>query len=140
MKFKYQRLLVKTSIFYLILGVLLGIFIQLGYRYSAFKWALFWRTTHVHLLLVGFVLQMIMGVAIWMFPRRKELPYWTPELQGMVLYFLLNTGTITRTVGEPFRNKWVWAYWLWMIGSMAQVLSIFYFIALVYPRIRKPGS
>lgn len=140
MKFKYQRLLVKTSIFYLLVGVILGIFIQLGYRYSAFKWALFWRTTHVHLLLVGFVLQMIMGVAIWMFPRRKVPPYWTPELQGMILYFLLNTGTIIRTVGEPFRNKWVWAYWLWMIGSIAQVLSIFYFIALVYPRIRKPGS
>ncbi len=26
-------------------------------------------TAHVHLLLVGFILMMIMGVALWMFPR-----------------------------------------------------------------------
>jgi len=140
MKFKYQRLLVKTSIFYLIIGVLLGVFIQLGYRYSALKWALLFRTTHVHLLLIGFVLQMIMGIAVWMFPRRKEPPYWTPELQGTVLYVILNLGIITRTVGEPFRNRWGWAYWLWTIGSITQLIAIFYFITLVYPRIRKPGS
>lgn len=140
MRFTYQRLLVKTSIIYLVVGVSIGILIQLGYRYHPLRWALFLRTTHVHLLLIGFVLQMIMGVGVWMFPRRKEPPYWTPELQGLILYVLLNTGIITRTIGEPFRNRWAWAYWLWVLGSIIQVMSILYFVVLVYPRIRKPGS
>ncbi len=140
MKFKYQRLLVRTSIFYLIVGVLLGFFIQLGYRFTIFSWATYWRTTHVHLLLIGFVIQMIMGVAVWMFPRRKNPPYWTPESQGLALYSILNIGILLRTIGEPFRSRWEWAYWLWVTGSIIEIIAIFYFIALVYPRIRKPGT
>ncbi len=140
MKFRYQRWMIKTSIVYLIVGTLLGLCMFLGYRFPSFAWALRFRTTHVHLLLVGFVIQMIMAVALWMFPRRKTPPYWTPDPEGLTLYILLNLGTIVRSVGEAWAREATWAYWGAAIGMSLQIVSIGYFVFLIFPRIRRPGG
>jgi len=77
MKFRYQRWMIKTSLIYLFVGILLGLLTFLSGRIPELAWVSSWRTVHVHLILVGSVIQIIMGVALWMFPRRKE-----PHLAG----------------------------------------------------------
>jgi len=70
MRFNYQRLMLKTSLIYLIIGVILGIFIFLSYQFKSFYWSYNLISVHTHLILIGFVIQMIMGVALWMFQQK----------------------------------------------------------------------
>ncbi len=140
MKFRYQRWMIKTSVVYLIVGILLGLFMFLGYHFPAFSWALRFRTTHVHLILLGAVIQIIMGVALWMFPRRKTPPYWTPDPEGLVLYVIFNVGTVLRSLTEAWSREATWAYGAALVGMMLQILGIVYFGILIFPRIRRPGG
>jgi hypothetical protein len=54
----------------------------------------------VHLLLVGFLLMVVFGVATWMFPRpARDDPRYRPWLAWLV-YWLLTASTVVRFVGE----------------------------------------
>ena len=94
------RLYVKTSFAFLLLGLLLGgyITVEVNLRGRAVAWPLI--TAHVHLLLVGFLLMVVFGVATWMFPRpARDDPQYRPWLAWLV-YWLLTASTIVRFVGE----------------------------------------
>ncbi|MEO0223566.1 MAG: hypothetical protein ABIL76_00545 [candidate division WOR-3 bacterium] len=145
MKFTYQRLMLKTSLIYLIIGVILGLFIFLSYQFKSFYWGYNLISIHTHLILIGFVIQMIMGVALWMFPQKptREISIekrFTTEKEGLTLYILLNIGIILRTLFEPFSRTNKLAFYIALIGILFQIVSIFYFLFLIFPRIRKPGE
>jgi len=140
MKFRYQRWMIKTSLIYLLVGVLIGLLIFLADLFPSLEWIYDWRTVHVHLILVGSVIQMIMGVALWMFPRRKEPPPVTTEPEGMTLYVAFNASTVIRSLCEPFWQSGSFFYFLTLGGMMLQVLSILYFLYLVLQRIRAPAA
>ncbi len=56
---------------------------------------------YLHLLMVGWVTQLIIGVVYWMFPRfSPERPRGSDAL-GWATYWLLNVGLLLRVVGEP---------------------------------------
>jgi len=131
--------MIKTSLVYLLLGILIGLLTFLSHRFSTLEWVLRWRTVHVHLILMGAVIQMIMGVALWMFPRRKEPPPVTTEPEGMTLYVAFNLGTAVRSLFEPFWQAGVWFYFVALAGMILQVLSLFYFIWLIFQRVQAPS-
>ena len=139
MKFRYQRWMIKTSLIYLFLGVSIGFLTFLSGRIPELALISSWRTVHVHLILVGSVIQIIMGVALWMFPRRKEPPGWTTEREGMTLYVGFNAGTVVRSLFEPFAQSGHWPYSLALSGMGLQILSLLYFLVLVFQRIRAPS-
>ncbi len=56
----------------------------------------------LHLFTVGWLLQLIAGVAHWMFPRHPTRPPRGPEWLGWAAYGLLNTGLALRALGEPW--------------------------------------
>lgn len=83
------RRYIKTSFAFLIAGVLLGTYVSVGqYLVGTYPPRLL-ITAHVHLLLVGFMLMLVMGVATWMFPRpaRDDLRY-RPELAEGVYWVM----------------------------------------------------
>src|SRR5262249_51104846 len=94
------RLYVKTSFVFLLLGLALGAYITLEVNVAGrgVPWPLI--TAHVHLLLVGFLLMLVFGVATWMFPRpRRDDARYRPRLAWLV-YGLLTASTAVRLVGE----------------------------------------
>jgi hypothetical protein len=139
MKFRYQRWMIKTSLVYLFLGILIGFLTFLSQRIPELTWVSRWRTVHVHLILVGSVIQIIMGVALWMFPRRKEPPGWTTEREGMRLYVGFNAGTVVRSLFEPFAHSGLLSCFLTLSGMASQILSLLYFLFLIFQRIRSPS-
>ena len=90
------RLYIKTSFVFLLLGLLLGGYVTVVVNLAgrAVPWPLI--TAHVHLLLVGFMLTLVFGVATWMFPRpaRDDARY-RPGLAWLV-YWLLTASTVVR--------------------------------------------
>src|ERR1043166_3143568 len=94
------RRYVKTSLVFLIFGLVLGGYIVVApFVVGVYPPRLF-ITAHVHLLLVGFMLMIVMGVATWMFPRpaRDDARY-RPELAEAV-YWIMTLATALRAAAE----------------------------------------
>ena len=138
MKSRYVRWMIRTALIYMVIGTALGLAMHVAYRVPALQFMLAWRTTHVHLILVGAVMQMIMGVALWMFPRRKRQPGWPSERQGFFLYATFNSGTVLRSLFGPFVQGSALTYGLSLTGAVLQVIGLGYFAALAFGRVRGP--
>lgn len=60
-----------------------------------------WRPVFYHLFIVGWIFQLIIGVAYWMFPKlNKATPRGDTAAMWSVLVFL-NLGLWLRVIGEP---------------------------------------
>ncbi len=136
------RRYVKTSFVFLLLGLALGAYITVTVNLfgRAAPWPLV--TAHTHLLLVGFVLMLIFGVATWMFPRPgKEDVRYQPWLAEGV-YWLLTMSTAVRAVGElglaatGARAGSVLA----AVGGLGQVVAGLLFVVNMWVRVRMPGA
>lgn len=56
---------------------------------------------YMHLLTIGWITQLIFGIAYWMFPKfSKEAPRGRLWL-GWAVYLLLNSGLLLRAIAEP---------------------------------------
>jgi hypothetical protein len=86
------RWFVKTSLLYLVAALVLGV-AQPRLPTTG--------PVYVHLLVVGWITQMIFGVAYWMFPRyTREIPRGSDRL-AIASYVCLNAGLLLRVVAEP---------------------------------------
>ena len=90
---------VKTSFVFLALGLLLGGWIIVGEFVLGRYPPRLHVTAHVPLLLVGFMLMIVTGVATWMFPRpaRDDARY-RPGLAEAV-YWIMTLATAARAAG-----------------------------------------
>jgi hypothetical protein len=133
------RWFVKTSLVYLVAAFLLGLALVAmpGLQARALGVAL--RAVYFHLLVVGWVAQLIFGVAFWMFPRHgAERPRGRAAL-GFASYALLNLGLVLRTVAEPLWAVRPESAWAWLLGAsaVAQWLAALGFVANTWPRVRE---
>lgn len=135
------RRYVKTGFVFLVLGLLLGAYatIEVNLRGRGVPWPLI--TAHAHLVLVGFVLMLIFGVATWMFPRpAKDDARYQPWLAETV-YWLLTLSTVARTVGElgSAAAGARGGSWLAALGGLGQVGAALLFVVNMWVRVRMPG-
>src|SRR5215831_21325801 len=94
------RRYIKTSFVFLAAGLVVGLYVVIAqFVFDTYPSRLL-VTTHTHLLLVGFMLMMIMGVATWMFPRpaRDDTRY-RPALAETV-YWIITVSTALRAIAE----------------------------------------
>ena len=136
------RRYVKTSFVFLVAGLLLGGSITV----SEFVWARYpprlFVTAHVHLLLVGFMLMIVMGVATWMFPRpaRDDARY-RPALAEAV-YWVMTVSTALRAVAEltaPFTSARVPRLIIAAAG-LGQLAGTLLFVVTMWRRVRMPAA
>lgn len=140
MKHAYQRWLIRASLFHMGLGFLLGLWMYMAPVFELPFAFLDMRTVHVHLILLGGVMQMIMGVALWMFPRMLKAPHYTSPRQGMLLCIVFNCGVLLRSSFELLGRDLAFNYILALVGVVLEMLALFFFGWLIASRIRMPGS
>jgi heme/copper-type cytochrome/quinol oxidase subunit 1 len=132
------RRYLKTAIAFLIFGIGLGVY-MLARRELGGVWPTpWWISAHTHAILVGFVLMMILGLALWMFPRpAKDDRYFDPRL-AEAAYWLVAMGTVARVGGELVRPFSAAAALRWavVVGGSAQALGIALFFWTMWTRIR----
>ncbi|HEX6669290.1 MAG TPA: hypothetical protein VF061_07010 [Gemmatimonadales bacterium] len=132
------RRYLKTAIGFLLFGVGLGVY-MLARRELGGVWASpWWTSAHTHAILVGFVMMMILGVALWMFPRpAKEDTHFDPRL-AEAAYWCLTLGTAARVVGELLRpaSEAAGLRWTVVLGGAAQALGLILFFWTMWSRIR----
>jgi NnrS protein len=91
----------------------------------------------IHLLTVGWLLQLITGVAFWMFPRHPTAPPRGDDRPGWAGFGLLNLGLLLRLVGEPWRLNGG-PQWPLIASAVVQLGAVLLIVRLLWPRIREP--
>ena len=136
------RRYIKTSFGFLMAGLLLGGYILVSELVAGRYPSRLFITAHVHLLLVGFMVMLVMGVATWMFPRpaRDDTRY-RPELAELV-YWLMTLATALRAAAElllgvagapPLRLAIV-------LGGLGQLVGAALFAVNMWSRVRMPPA
>lgn len=130
------RWLVKAALLYLIAALVLGVAMQLPVagRYPVL--AVLWPT-YLHVLVVGWLTQLIFGVAYWLFPRYSaERPRGSERL-GWATFVLLNAGLLLRIVGEPWRALGRGGHAVLLASAVTQLLAVWCFVLNTWPRVKE---
>jgi hypothetical protein len=97
------RRYIKTAIAFLFVGLALGAWMIVRRELLQHFPTPYAVSAHTHAIFVGFVMMMILGVALWLFPRPdKTDTRYSPAL-AEAAYWLLVTGTTARIAGELAR-------------------------------------
>lgn len=136
------RRYIKTSFVFLVAGLGLGAYIVVvQFLLDAYPPRLL-VTAHAHLLLVGFMLMMVMGVATWMFPRpAREDSRYRPELAEAV-YWMMTVATAARA-GAEISVALAGALglrWLIALGGLGQLAGAALFVLNMWWRVRMPPA
>ena len=130
------RWMVKAGLLWLVAALLLGIAMQLPMAAGVPSLQVAWPT-YLHLVVVGWLTQLIFGVAFWLFPRYSaERPRGSDRL-GWATFVLLNLGLFLRVLGEPRRALGGDAHLTLVLSSVAQLLAVGAFVLNTWPRVRE---
>lgn len=133
------RWYIKIGMVYLIVGLSMSVIllIQPLAGWSA-NWQLL-RPVYLHFLFIGWVTQLIIGVAHWMFPKyTKDNPRGN-ERYGWAILILLNVGLILRAISEPMMVIAPAPHWGWMlaIASTCLLVAGWGFILMIWGRVKE---
>jgi cbb3-type cytochrome oxidase subunit 1 len=91
---------------------------------------------HVEFVLIGWTLQLAMGVAFWILPRFSRGAVHGSQALGWIAYALLNIGVVCVGVG-----LWLNAPPLIpLLGRIAELLAAISFALHAWPRVKPPGA
>lgn len=134
-----SRLLIRTGAVYLALAMTAGVVVALPRGIVPPGIRLGLDPAAIHLLAVGWITQLIFGVALWMFPRPPGVRKPREFALDRVAWALLNGGLLARLVAEPARmeaaDDGVWGVLL-LASAVAQWAAILYFVGRLWPRVR----
>ena len=141
------RRYLKTAIAFLAVGLSIGGYLIARREFQGAAPDEYLLSAHTHALFVGFVMMMIMGVALWLFPRpEKTDAQYNPRLAATA-YWLITIGTAARVGGEVMRssmfNMNISAMWLRtaiVAAGFLQAIAIGVFFFTMWTRIRPVGS
>jgi hypothetical protein len=126
---------IRAALAYLLAGFTIGALLLAGKAIALPPGLWRWLPVHFELLLVGWLVQLVMGVAYWIFPRFGL----TPAARGReelawLAFFLLNGGVCLVSVGL-LSDRQVFA----VVGRAAEVLAAATMALNVWARTRASG-
>ncbi len=101
---------------------------------SPFLWVLL--PAHMEFLLVGWIIQLALGVAYWILPRRSKKPRRGPPVLVIGSLLLLNAGIIMVGAAPLVAGGGE----LSMAGRVLELLGVGVFVSTLWPRIRAARS
>jgi uncharacterized protein involved in response to NO len=97
------------------------------------------QPTYLHLFTVGWITQMIFGVAYWMFPRASRARPRGSETLAVAAYGLINVGLVLRVIAEPFHalRPGTVPDWLLTASALLQSLAGVCFVINIWERVKE---
>ena len=130
------RWLIKTALVYLVLALLTGAALAAQRVLALPDFLARLGPAYFHLLMVGWVTQLIFGVAHWMFPKFSPQQPRGEERLMWAAYGLLNAGLIFRVAGEPLLADWSAAGPLVAVAAVLQWLAGLCAVAVLWGRVK----
>jgi cbb3-type cytochrome oxidase subunit 1 len=126
---------VRAALLYLGVGILLGalMLMQKGLPFDPAMLRLL--PLHIELVLFGWTLQVAMGIAFWILPRFSQEPRYGNQAFGWLAFVLLNLGVLCAGLGQWLGADPAVA----LIGRLAEVGAVIFFLAHAWPRVKPIG-
>lgn len=136
------RRYLKTAILFLAVGLAIGGWMMVRRELLGRFPTPHESSAHTHAILVGFVMMMILGVALWLFPRPDKSDTRYSPRTAETAYWLVTVGTAGRVAGEllrPLFGALPLRVAVVLLG-LAQIAGIGLFFHTMWSRIRPLGS
>jgi hypothetical protein len=126
------RTFVKTAMVCFALALVLGIALALGATNGLFP-------IYIHLLVFGWLTQLIFGVVFWMFPKFSVEKPRGSETLGWWTYALLNIGLLLRAIAEPIQSTQAnpISGWMLVLSAILQFLAGSLFVVNSWGRVKE---
>jgi hypothetical protein len=129
---RLSRWCIRASLLYLAAGLTLGalLLVHKGIPLHPVLWRLL--PPHIEFLLLGWTLQLAMGVAYWILPRLQRGPERGNEALAWWAFGLLNGGVCLVGVG------WMLGVpgWVPLLGRVVEAAAAIVFAAHAWPRVK----
>jgi len=137
---RIHRLFIKTALAYLLLGVAAGGWMLLARAGAVPVGPPSLYTVHIHLLGVGFLLMMVCGVALWMFPRKsgETREGAARDPLGWTSYLFITVGLAVRSLSELLPGSFGSGFLT--ASVLLQVGGVLAFVIAIWPRVYLPGA
>lgn len=137
------RWTVRAAMLYLVVGTLAGALYWLNSVWPFWPPLTALNPVYIHLLVVGWLTQLIYGVIYWMFPIISKSNLRGDPRLAWAGWIALNLGLLLRAVSEPWRaisandlNQWGL-----LLSALFQVVAGALIVVVCWPRVReKPGK
>jgi heme/copper-type cytochrome/quinol oxidase subunit 1 len=136
------RLFIKTAIGFLFAGLLIGAWMIVQRELSGIWPGPYLVSAHAHAVQLGFVMFLILGVALWLFPKPQAEDRRYRPWRIALSYWILTVATAARLAGEIARSEMDagWLRWVVTLAGLGQVLGFGVYFWTMWPRIRPVGS
>jgi cbb3-type cytochrome oxidase subunit 1 len=127
---------VRAALLYLGAGFLIGA-LMLTQKGLPFDPALLrMLPMHIEFVLVGWTLQLAMGVAFWILPRFSREPRYGNQIFGWLAFALLNIGVLCAGLGQ-----WLGASpGVFLLGRLIELSASLFFVLHAWPRVKPIGA
>ncbi len=133
------RWYIKSGLVYFIAALVMGVVLLAQPVFDLPLAVMALSPVYFHLLMVGWVTQLIFGVVYWMFPKYSTAQPRGNERLGWATYWLLNVGLVLRLIGEPWvaltGNKV--AGWTLAVSAILQLVAGWAFVMNTWGRVRE---
>lgn len=127
--------LVRSSLCYLAIGVLAGALLLVNRGVFLGNWVGRLRPIHIEFLLIGWTLQLALGVAFWILPRFRAGSERGMEALAWLSYVLLNTGVLAVALGQAIGLPPA----VTLLGHTVEALAAAAFAVHAWPRVKVFG-
>jgi len=136
------RRYIKTGIGFLVVGLGIGGWMIVQRELRQQYPNTYEISAHTHAIFVGFVMMMILGVALWLFPRPERTDTRYRPALAEAAYWCVTVGTGARVIGELLRigSGAPWLRWGIVAAGFLQIAGILLFFYTMWSRIRGVGS
>lgn len=127
--------LVRASLIHMGIGFLFGALILHHKGIPIYDWS--WRllNPHIELMIFGWTIQFVMGIAFWILPRFSGDQRYGKVYLGWGSFILLNSGIVMTASGTWFTQNL-----LTLAGRMCTLGGVVLFVILIWPRIKPLGG
>ncbi len=136
------RRYIKTAIAFLLIGLAIGGRMLVQREFLNEYPDPYEISAHTHAIFVGFIMMMILGVALWLFPRPDKADSRYRRALVEAAYWCIAVGTGSRVLGELLRAvvDAAWLRWAIVISGFLQIVGLVLFFHTMWSRIRGVGS
>lgn len=128
--------MLRAALVHMGVGFLFGALILHHKGIPIYGWTWKLLNPHIELMVFGWTMQFVMGVAFWILPRMSDRPdrYGNTEL-GWWSLALLNSGVLMTAAGSWFNHRFLMAG-----GRLNILVAVVLFVIMVWPRVKPLGG
>jgi hypothetical protein len=125
-------LFIRLSLIYLALGFTFGglLLLNKGFPLYPMTWRLL--PIHIEFVLIGWTVQLVMGMGFWILPRFAKPPVRGKEYLAWTAFILLNTEIAFLTIA----SFGLASSWLILLGRLLEAAGVVTFTMNAWPRVK----